>query len=384
MNTNLSQVSVPPIVDFRSRVKNRITKAPQVFDLTQAVPPFPVAPKIVSHLREALADPSLGQYTDPNGLSELREAIAEKHVLGQLGPDQVLITAGGNNALYLALTLLFSPGEKVALLEPYYFNHEMAVRILGLNSTVFALDPERGFPLDAAKLIPFLQASGAKGVVLVTPNNPTGCCYRSQEILTLVEWASAHGVEVVIDETYGDFDPDHLRDPRLRNFLGKGLSLVGSFSKTMALAGYRIGYFIGSEYQTQEALKIQDTALICAPHVSQEAALFGIRNCAVEFLAVRNALSRQQQLLQSKRGLFRHFCISGLGPYFAFVRHPFESLGATDATLKWFEETGILGLPGSFFGTAQESYVRIAYSNISERDLEEALDRWLKFDRSLS
>lgn len=386
MNKNIEQnVVAPPIVAFKDKARLVIPRVSQVFDMTQAVPSYPTFQKIRQRLQLLLADEDVSFYTDVPGLPALRGRIAETHPLtGTIVEDNVLVTAGANHAMYTALTLLFNPGEKVLLLEPYYFNYDMAIKMLSLQPVYHPLSEQDGFRLNAKEVIRSAETAGVSGIILITPNNPTGACYEDAELLQLLEWSSRSGVEILLDETYLRFDPQHLKDKKIGKYLKKTLNIVGSFSKCFSLTGYRVGYYLASEQKIIESLKIQDTLVICAPHIAQLAALCGLDECNEEVDEKVAAISRLEQVLVEQCAGLKHFKLASSGAYFAFLLHPFNPSGCEAACLKIYEHTGILGLPGTVFGDSMGSFIRLAFCNLTESDLISAIRNLIEYDREMT
>lgn len=356
-----------------------------LFDLTQAVPSFPTFKKIVLHLQEQLLSDENSFYTDVAGELALRLQIAKNHPLkSSLKADDLIITAGANHAAYTAFTLHFDIGDTVLLPEPCYFNHDMALKMLGLKSHFYKMSPQMNFQLAADEMIIELKASKARGVVLVTPNNPTGVIYNSGEVFKLLNWTSKNNVSVILDETYMRFDPNHLSLDSIYQFIGNGLSLVGSFSKTLSLTGYRVGYLIHGSKHLENVLKIQDTMVICAPVLSQKAALFGLQFCENEVQMQIELIFEKERLLKEMATHWKNFKLCSSGAYFAFIKHPFDDLTAEQAALKIFHETGLLTLPGTVFGPSQSSFLRLAFANIDKIQLRRALKNLSDFDKLLT
>ncbi len=381
----LESVTAPPIVDFRKKASAITPAGVGRYDMSQAVPNVPTPLRLRKRLAEVLiADPEPSFYTDVPGLASLRARIAGSHPLRlSLGPGNVVVTAGANHAMFTAFVLHFQAGDRVVLLEPYYFNYDMGLRMLGMTPSYHALKVEDGFELRSSDLIAFLAREPVKGVVVITPNNPTGATYASAELLTLLRWTSPRGIEIILDETYARYDANHLQDSAIGAFIGKGLTLVGSFSKTYSLTGYRVGYLAAGEAEIEQALKIQDTTIICAPHLSQLAALFGLEDCEEE-LALQ--LERTADLGRRFRRLadgLRVFSLASCGAFFAYLRHPHANLTCEEATLELYRSTGILGLPGTVFGRSQTSFIRLAFCNLALNELEAAMASILEYDRGL-
>lgn len=373
MNPNLTRAAEAPIVEFKASLPKRSGKT---FDMSQAVPSYGTFRPIIDGLKEDLEEFSTGFYTAVEGLRELREQIKCTHPLARsLEVDTIFITAGANHAMYTALAALFTPGDTVTLLEPYYFNYDMALSMLGLRADHFVLSPENSFQLDPPRLLAHLERSGSKGLILITPNNPTGATYSSEAIKAVVQGCARLGIEVLLDETYAVFDPRHLSDETLGDWLNANLSLIGSFSKAFSLTGYRVGYWAFQPERRTEVLKMQDTMIICASHIGQRAALRGIRECQKLVAEKCRALYQKAELVQAWFCEPRKFKLRSLGPFFAYVEHPYAGLSARDAATQLYKDTGILSLPGSVFGKSQEKFLRLAYENLSLEHLPQALQR---------
>jgi aspartate/methionine/tyrosine aminotransferase len=378
MNPNLVRSADAPIVAFKASLPKRDG---EVFDMSQAVPSYPTFRPIVEALKQDLDEFSTGFYTPVEGLSELRQAIVSEHPLGGsvgLESRNIFITAGANHAMYSALSALFAPGDTVTLIEPYYFNYDMALSMLGLKADYLRLSPADGFRLNPKSVLAHLEAVKSKGIILITPNNPTGAMYSGDSVLELVEGCARLGVEVLLDETYAAFDPMHLQvveKPKSQwsVYLGKNLTLIGSFSKAFSLTGYRVGYWAMQHHRLGEALKLQDTMVICASSIGQRAALHGLRQCGDLVRQKTKELGIKVGIIEKWFATPRAFQLKSTGPFFAYVEHPWDGLSARQAATKLYLECGILALPGSVFGSSQERYLRLAYENLSYERLEKAL-----------
>lgn len=381
MNKRVIDTLAPPIVDFKSRIK-KMHGPVKMYDMSQAVPVFPTFEKIKEHLIDDIKNSvDIGFYTDVPGTKELKAELKSRHPLGSFFPDEsICITVGANHAMYSAMLAMFNIGDRITLLEPCYFNFEMAARMLGLNFDMFQMDSENGFQLNANSLIKFLEETQSNGVVLISPNNPTGACYSREEMLKLLKWCSKNKVEVLLDETYWLFLEEDMHS-QLGGYLNTCLSLVGSFSKCFSLTGYRVGYLVTRPEVYVHLMKIQDTLVICAPHVSQRAAYWGLKLCDKDVAEQRQILSKQRSMLNSVLSETKNFKLKSIGAFFAYVEHPWSGLSAVEAALKLYKETGIIGLPGSIFGPNQERFIRLAYANLSaEKELPEAMNELMKLD----
>ncbi|HZS81784.1 MAG TPA: aminotransferase [Stellaceae bacterium] len=381
VNGLLHRVAEPPIAEAHSWIRARRFPAEKpLIDVAQAVPGYPPPPALTQHLAAVIPSPETARYTEIEGVPSLREALAA-HMSAFYGASiaapQVAITAGCNQAFCLALMTLAGAGDEVILPLPYYFNHQMWLDMLGIAAVHLPFRADRGGvpdPAEAARLI----RPKTRAIVLVSPNNPTGAVYPEETIAAFRDLAAAHGIALVLDETYKDFLAD--AEPPHRLFAAPDwpgtLIQLYSFSKVYCLTGYRVGAIIAAPEFIAEIAKAMDCVAICAPRIGQEAALYGLTHLA--------AWREQNRLLMKERvaALRAAFAarstgydLVSSGAYFAYLRHPFAGSSARAVAQRLAEEENMLCLPGSMFGPGQEAYLRFAFANVAAERMEEIADR---------
>jgi aspartate/methionine/tyrosine aminotransferase len=381
LNAQLEQAVEPPIAEAQSWVAGR-SFAPDLplLDLCQAVPSYPPAPALRAHLAAKAELFATAQYTAIRGLPHLRQALAA-HMAGFYGgsisAEDVLISAGCNQAFCLAMMALAGKGDEVILPVPHYFNHKMWLDMTGVCAVDLPFRADRGGvpdPEQAATLI----TPRTRAIVLVTPNNPTGAIYPPAVIAGFADLCRRHGLALVIDETYKDFvAPDGARhrlfsDPNWRDTVVQ----LYSFSKVFSLTGYRVGSLIAGPAVIAAVTKVMDTISICAPHIGQEAAFEGL-SVAWDWVA-----EKRQMLDRRRAALTAIFAADELGyelisagAYFAYVRHPFAGVAARTVAENLARNHNLLCLPGSFFGAGQEDCLRLAYANALTEQMPEVAKR---------
>jgi len=264
---------------------------------------------------------------------------------------------------------LAGPGDEVLLPLPYYFNHQMWLEMQGIKAVHLAFRPDRGGvpdPEEARALI----GPRARAIVLVTPNNPTGAVYPHEVIRAFYQLARAHRLALVVDETYRDFLPPGAPPHRLFQDPNWPETLVQlySFSKVYSLTGYRVGAILAGERLLAQVAKIMDCVSICAPHLAQLAALYGLE-------ALDEWVAEKRALIEARRAAFltlfaqpgHGFELISAGAYFAYVRHPFGREPGMTVARRLADEQSLLCLPGSMFGPGQEACLRFAYANVTEQ-----------------
>jgi len=380
INPDVIRAIDPPIAEAQSWIAGRTFPDDKpLLDLAQAVPSYPPADALSRHLAERTAAVETARYTPIAGIPDLRASLAE-HMSsshgGSIGPENVLISAGCNQAYCLAILALARAGDQIILPIPYYFNHMMWLQMQGIEGVALPFRADRGGvpdPDQAAELV----TERTRAIVLVSPNNPTGAVYPAETIAAFRDLAAQRGIALIVDETYKDFlddGPPHdlFRDERW----GDTVIQLYSFSKAFSLPGYRVGSVIAGEKTIAAVTKVMDTISICAPRIAQDAALFGLNNLA-DWVAEKRAMINGRR--DAVRKIFRSndlgYGLISSGAYFAYVRHPFQNHAARDVARRLADEHNILCLPGTFFGPNQEQCLRLAYANATAEEMPVLADR---------
>ncbi len=370
INPALGAVIPPPIAEIAKLAAGRdYPPEKPLLDLAQAVPAYPPADALTTHLADAVRRPEMARYTPIVGREDLRSALAaalSEAYGGDVTRVQVAITAGCNQAFCLALMALAGPGDEAILAAPSYFNYQMWLEMLGIAPVYLPFRAERGGvpdPADAAARI----TPRTRAIVLVTPNNPTGAIYPPEVIEGFHRLAREAGLALVLDETYRDFLPGDGPPHGLlaRPDWDETLVHLYSFSKVYSLTGYRVGALIAGAGLLAEIAKAADCVAICAPAIAQEAALYGLNHLA-DFRADKRRLVLER--VAQFRAVFARndlaYELICAGAFFAYVRHPFAGSPAEDVARRLIQEENVLCLPGSAFGPEQDDYLRFALANI--------------------
>ena len=373
VNPLVMATEAPPIPiaqAWKARYKGRYGP---LIDLSQAVPGHPPPKSLLCRLGEAASQPEASRYGPIVGDLALREALAadiSTRYDGRVAVEQVAITAGCNQAFFVAAQTVAKAGDAVILPSPWYFNHKMTLDMLGIRARPLACDPKNGFlpDPDAAEA---LIDDGVKAIALVSPNNPSGAVYSEALIAHFHALACRHGLALVLDETYRDFLPLGLnRAHGLFAEPGWDANLVHlySFSKAYAIPGQRLGAIVAAPSFIAQAAKILDSLQICPPRSVQMAIVASIEETRDWREAVRRELALRADTCRAAFAKAKEWRLASIGAYFAFVAHPYEGETASAVAEKLVTEAGVLGLPGSYFGPGLEGYLRLAFANV-ERDI---------------
>ena len=371
--------TAPPIPEAHAWAQAYRGQCGPMLDLCQAVPGYAPHPDLLAKLAEAAGDRENARYGLINGDLKLRDAYAADVATtysGKVSPAHVTITAGCNQAFFMVMMTLISPGENVLLPSPWFWNHEMTCRMLGVEPRALPCDPDQGFVPDPAAAEQLVDAR-TRAIVLITPNNPTGAVYPPATIAAFHDLARRRGMWLIMDETYRDFLPDGqdrahdlFADPDWSDHVVQ----LYSFSKSFCIPGQRLGAVVAAERLTPDFLKALDCLHICPQRPAQQAVAWAIPALADWRAANRREINRRAAGVQGAFQRLPDWRIDSLGAYFAYVRHP-EAITAAQVAERLGRERGALCLPGSAFGDGQEQYLRIAFANADLDGIAQLPDR---------
>ncbi|MGB8362751.1 MAG: aminotransferase [Acidimicrobiia bacterium] len=355
----------------------------EVLDAAQGAPAYPTAPSIVERVREVAGHPDGGRYTDGRGLPALRAALAKdlsQDYGAAVSPEDVLITAGSNQAFCLAASALAEPGDEVILTDPFYFNHDMWVRMDGLSPVYATTSAGTGQVVvdDVDKRV----TGRTRMIVLTSPGNPTGVTASPEVIDELANLARAKDLVLVLDETYRTFRPGPGPAHRLfhRHDWHEYFVSLQSFSKDFAMPGYRVGALVGSPLLLDEVMKLMDCVAICAPRIGQEAALEGLRSAGVwrkqKAAEIAAKHDRFRSVMSGSPGGFR---LRQSGGFYGWVEHPGPPSDTDAVVRRLATEQGLLTIAGSVFTPEDRGFVRVSFANLELHQIDELARRLAVF-----
>ena len=381
LNPAMATTFAPPVMEAR-RWLSGVTFAPDrpLINVSQAAPVDSPPLGLRQALAEAaLNDPQAHLYGPVLGLPALRAEIASQwsaFYTGRVAPDQVAITQGCNQAFCAAISTLAGAGDEVILPTPWYFNHKMWLDMAGVAAiplkTGAGLIPDA---TDAARLI----TAKTRAIVLVSPNNPGGVEYPAETLAAFRDLARQHGLALIVDETYRDFDSRSGRPHDLfTTDWDDTLIQLYSFSKAYRLTGHRVGAVTASTARLAQIEKFLDTVAICPSQLGQIGALWGMQNLSQWLSGERAEILSRRAAMTAGFTALPNWALLGCGAYFAYVEHPYDI--ASDTLCKRLvAEAGILMLPGTMFqpdaspdGPRQ---IRIAFANVDAAGIAELFTR---------
>lgn len=324
------------------------------------------------------------RYTSNSGTLELRSALA-KHLQALYGlsydpGEEILITVGVSEALYLAMAATLNPGDEVIIPEPCFVSYAPEVSFAGGVPVMIPTYVENDFKVTAETIAANITPQ-TRGILLGYPNNPTGAV-MTREILTgIVALAEEHDLLLYSDEIYDQlvYGAAHISVPSLPGAWERTI-LLGGFSKNYAMTGWRIGYACGPAPLLGAMRKVHQYTIMSAPTMAQAAALVALEQGHSHVEEMRNEYDRRRRLVVDGFNTLGLDCFEPRGAFYAFPSIRRSGMSSDDFAMCLLEEEEVAVVPGDAFGASGAGYVRVSYATAYEK-LEEALNRLDSFMR---
>jgi aspartate/methionine/tyrosine aminotransferase len=320
-------------------------------------------------------------YTLHSGLLSLREKVAAQYPYLQGNAERVLITAGSQESLYLALLALVDHGDEVLLPNPAFVAYPTIVKMAGGTSTYYRLPRDNDFAFDIDEFRRALTPR-TKVVVCISPSNPSGRTLTKGNLIDIADVMRAHGAYLISDEIYRELYYTAERPDSLSSFYDRTIVLSG-LSKSMSMTGWRLGWLCGDDAVVQASLVLHSYVTTCASTVSQKAALVAWTDEAEAARAAARETfhARREHLLRLIESELRLGAIKPDGAFYTMmdVSAYGSSFRVADALLK----ERVITVPGAGFGSEGEGFLRVSFCADLET-LTEGVQRIKRGLRSLA
>jgi aminotransferase len=352
-----------------------------VISLGVGEPDFVTPPQIIAAGVRSLQEGKTA-YTSNSGLQELREALAahlERLYGVRYDPEtELLITVGVSEALAISLLATVDPGDEIIVPEPCFVSYRPGVIFAGGSPVTVATRAEDGFQLMPDRVERAITPR-TKGLLLGYPNNPTGAVMERAVLVEIARLAERYDLLVYSDEIYDRlvYGVEHTCFASLPGMRERTV-LLGGFSKSYAMTGWRIGYVAAPASIAREIRKVHQYAIMCAPTPSQYAALEALRSGEEDVQRMRAAYDRRRQVIVKGLNAIGLSCVEPRGAFYAFPSIACTGMSSEEFSEKLLFEEKVAVVPGNAFGDCGMGFVRCCYA-ASMEDIEEALLRMGRF-----
>lgn len=337
------------------------------------------------HIREACVyslEKGFTMYTSNWGLLELRQEISKflkrKYQLEYDFNNQIVVTVGGSEAIDLAMRAITSPGDEIIIPEPCYVSYKPCAMMAGAKPVVVNTYEEDGFRLTPAaireKITPRTRA-----MVLCFPSNPTGAIMSKEDLEEIARIAVSYDLLVISDEIYSQltYSGHHVSIASLPGMSNRTI-VINGFSKAWAMTGWRLGFAAGPADIISAMVKIHQYTMLCAPIMSQMAALEALRSANGEVEKMAEEYNQRRRFVVNRLRAIGLDTYEPQGAFYVFPSIKITGMSSEEFAQRLLDEEKVAVVPGNAFGEAGEGHIRISYAS-SMKNLSKAFEKMDSF-----
>ena len=339
---------------------------PNAINLGIGEPDFNVPENIKKAMIESINE-NYTHYTANKGYIELREEITKKFKKDNdisTNPENIIVTVGASEALYMCAQAFIEKGDEVILPNPSFLSYEACVKLSEGKIIPVDCKMENEFKLKAEDVSEKITKE-TKAIILNSPSNPTGAIMEKEDIKAIAELSMDNDFLIISDEIYEKiiYDKKHYSPGKW----SENVITLNGFSKTYAMTGLRIGYLTANDHLCEELLKIHQYNIACANTTSQKGAYEALTGPQTEVEKMVNEFKRRRDLIVTRLNEIGYETVNAEGAFYVFPKIE------DDTFVKKAAQAGVITVPGLAFGSNGENHVRMSYAN-SYENISQAMD----------
>lgn len=379
MNKRMKDVQYSGIRKFF----NEVRKIDNAISLTVGQPDFKLPKSIEDGIIRAMKEGRTG-YTVNQGIDELRERICqflESEYSIKFLKDEMILTVGGSEALFVTFNTLFNAGDFVLTPSPGYPAYENTLKFVGANPIFYSINKNGGIDFDGIEKS--LKDNDVKGIVLCFPNNPTGISLSKEDKERLHEiFIEYPNCKIISDEMYSSISYDKFETVCEYEDILNRVILVSGFSKMFSMTGLRLGFICAKSPYIEELNKVHLYATSSAASIVQYGTFYGFDEALRDAIDMKNEFQKRRDFVY-KRLVDMGFKVKKpMGAFYIFPSlEGISEKNSYDFCLDILKKEKVACVPGSAFGEMGEGNFRISYCNSIE-ELERGLSKIENYLRS--
>ena len=306
------------------------------------------------------------RYTSNKGLEALREEIAvytdRKYGVSYDPKDEILVTVGGSEAIDMTIRALTNPGDEIIIPQPSYVCYEPITKLSCGVPVIINTKAENDFKVTPEELKAAMSEK-TKAIILPYPCNPTGAIMEREDLEKLAEVLRGTDIIVISDEIYAELTFDGIRHTSVASIPGmkERTVLINGFSKAFSMTGWRLGYACAPAPLLAAITKIHQYAIMCAPTVSQYAAIEALRSCDDVVQDMVEEYDMRRKLIVKGFNKLGLTCREPKGAFYAFPSIQSTGLSSEEFCERLLYSKKVAVVPGTAFGDSGEGFIRASY-----------------------
>ena len=346
-------------IELKKKKKMFEITNPNAINLGIGEPDFNVPENIKKAMIQSINDNDT-HYTPNKGYIELREEIVKKFKKDngiKTDPENIIVTVGASEALYMCAQAFIEKGDEVILPNPSFLSYEACINLADGKITPVNCKMENEFKLKASDVEEKINKN-TKAIILNSPSNPTGAVMEKEDIKSIADLSMDNDFLIISDEIYEKiiYDKKHYSPAKWSD----NVITLNGFSKTYAMTGLRIGYLNANEELCEELLKIHQYNIACATTTSQRGALEALRGPQDEVEKMIAEFKKRRNLIVKRLNEMGYETVNAEGAFYVFPKIEDENFVQNAA------KAGVITVPGAAFGSNGKGHVRMSYANSYE------------------
>ena len=339
---------------------------PEAINLGIGEPDFDVPQNIKDAMKKSI-DENDTHYTPNKGYIELREAIVKKFKKDNginTQPENVIVTVGASEALYISAQAFMEPGDEILLPNPSFLLYESVINLAGGTIVPVDCKMENEFKLKAEDVSEKIT-DNTKAIILNSPSNPTGAVMEKEDIKAIADLSMDHDFLIISDEIYEKiiYDKKHYSPAKYSD----NVITINGFSKTYAMTGLRVGYLTANDEHTEELFKIHQNSIACSNSTAQKGAYEALTGPQDEVEKMVSEFKRRRDLIVRRLNEMGYETVNAEGAFYVFPKIEEQDFVSKAA------DAGVITVPGFAFGSNGKNHIRMSYAN-SYENIEKAMN----------
>ncbi len=354
-----------------------LEQKPEIISLGAGEPDFPAPKKVIAAAKKFL-DKGYTHYSPLQGKIELLEALTKKLKKENkidVTKDEIIITVGSKEAIFLACATLIDPGDEIIVPDPGYIAYKPIVEFLGGKAIPLQLKEEDNFEIHPERLKEIINRK-TKLLIINTPSNPTGTVLSRKVLEEIADIIVENDIYALVDEAYEKLVYDGAKHISLASLNGMKDYVITTqtFSKTFAMCGFRVGYAVAPSNIIKEMKEYKICTTLSPSPFSQLAAVEALKSKKhVEYMR-REYDRRRKLILKRLKAIPDIHCQKPKGAFYVFPNISKFGMNSEQFTQFLLDRAKVIVIPGTEFGKYGEGFVRLSYATAYEK-IDEAMDR---------
>ena len=378
-NSKRSEIAPFLAIDMLTKSNTLKSKGRDIIHMDVGEPGFNTPKHVLEYAKTIIDKKKIG-YTESIGIPELREKISNHYKLWyneEVKSNSIAVTAGASGAFVLTLLALFDPGDRIAIMTPYYPAYVNALKALNLD-IVFLRGKNKSGYQPTLEMLESIKGT-IKGIVVASPANPTGSILKNKQLIDLAKWCKQNNIKIISDEIYHGIEYGKLSETLLH--YNSDAIIINSFSKYFSMTGWRLGWLIAPKNIINTIEKLSMSLFLCAPTFSQL--------IAVKALEDYEILNNNVLIYKKNRDLLINFFedmgfnkyAPADGAFYLYLDVSKITDNSTNFAIRLLKEAGVSSTPGADFDhNLGNKFIRFSYGGTHKEIVEgtKRIYNWLK------